>query len=109
MSKKEVSDELLSASKEMFDLLRKYPSLAYHIQLMEREGNAVFSVSDGTADLICDSLIVTAYRKPVFQRILEAACDYLQKNPKKGPTEEEQVDEMIDTWEMLNKVKRDPD
>lgn len=98
--KAEPTKELIEASKEIGKVLEKYPGLAYHVLLVEKEGDACSSLLEGSQSDLYRGIFHTAFRLEMYRDILGEAVNRLWK--MEHPTEEDLADTMIDSWLQLH-------
>lgn len=101
-----MKEEIIQAAQEIKTVLEKYPGLAKHVLLVEKEdqGNC-YSFIEGAPKDICRGMINVGINNRKYKEFLDICQEEVQEYSKRvAPlTEEEEVDLEIDTWIDLHK------
>lgn len=101
------SKNLVKASREILEILKKYPELAYHVLLVEKEGETCTSLLEGSQNDIFRGIFHVAAKVDMFRELLEVAVHRLRD--MEHPTEEEMADTLIDSYLKLRSKGKDED
>ena len=101
----EPSNSLLKANKEILKVLEKYPELAYHVLLVEKEGDTCVNLMEGSQEDIFRGIYHTAMKVDLYREVLEVAVRKLSMAER--PTEEDLADTLIDSWLKLHPEGKD--